>query len=358
MRSIRVGIVVAMLLSFAVGCGSEDGQNSQSTETQPTQARAETQGAVDEVTRTEPPADPSSLSNDELSAYINTPVVGNIGNTVEGQSFELRVLGVRRADEVSVRDSTCDPDLYDSVAAFTGSLILVDYLFTNTSSGPLQDFELAVSLIGMGDPIGETFPAEDSGFLSVSIVGDDLDPQQSITQAAVFDVPPDLDPLLADFSEASLGEATADLPAVNISKENLGELTPGDVVNYAYSLRLQGEAGAGKFHELLASSSQEQVTEEQIASYFETVAETIFVVDEWIVSDVQESGDQATVSTNIRGAEPVTDEFSPTGIRCEPFQVSVENQTMREDGMWKLVLSEETVQAINEPQELPGTTSN
>ena len=111
---------------------------------------------------------------------------------------------------------------------------------------------------------------------------------------------------------------------------------------------MQGDAGGEKFYELLDSSSQEQVSREQLAAYFDLVGREVSVVDEWVVTDVRESGDAATVSVNVRGGEPVPSEYSESGVNCEAFQDSNQFDTVKADGEWRLVLGQETIQGIRD----------
>jgi hypothetical protein len=194
----------------------------------------------------------------------------------------------------------------------------------------------------------EFFQAEDAGFLTPSLFGDDIEPRQVVAQTVVFDVPPDVAPLLALFVEGSADQPTGERVGVDLSKEDPEAVTPEDLIHYAYALRLQGDAGGEKFYELLDSSSQEQVSREQRAAYFDLVGREVSVVDEWVVTDVRESGDAATVSVNVRGGEPVPSESSESGVNCEAFQDSNQFDTVKADGAWRLVLGQETIQGIRD----------
>lgn len=63
---------------------------------------------------------------------------------------------------------------------------------------------------------------------------------------------------------------------------------------------------------------------------------------------VQESGGSVTASVNVRGAEPAPNEYSTSGVSCEPYQLTTPFDVVQEDGAWKVVLDQETLQGIAE----------
>lgn len=66
--------------------------------------------------------------------------------------------------------------------------------------------------------------------------------------------------------ESTMGEPSGEPVGVDLSEENPAGLTPSDVINYYYSLRIQGAAGAERVYELLNSSTQDQLGQEQLTA--------------------------------------------------------------------------------------------
>ncbi len=278
-------------------------------------------------------------------AQGNVPISGIVGEAVETDSFEYRVLDQLATDRYFYK---VDPFIDTVVEGYSqaGRFLVVTYSVTNTSPQAVEA-NLAASVHARnGDGEVEVYEENDQIFhpkAGSSAV--ELAPRQMGTSQFIFDVPADVEPELITVRVGDeFGSQQRDAGAIDLTREDPRGPRPEEVLalQYEYTNMDLWEQAYGLF----AQESKDRVTLEQYQGSSEAAeAEDAASIKDYAFPSVEVQGNRATIERVLTGS------FEKTG----ETQDRNTQEAILEDEGWRILMREDQVEIFTGAGAAPAT---
>jgi hypothetical protein len=324
--AVRLLLVLAAL-AVLYGCG----QASSPVEKQ------EKQGGVEQAQpETVTPAPDQEVQREEPTTAVvgNMPIAGVVGESVEGSSFDFRVLDYFVTDHYFYLE---DPWIEEVQDAFpqAGKFIVVNYSVTNTSPQTVQPDLRAALHVKAGDKT-EVYEESDAAAHPSESYGMELAPRQVELSQFLFDVPQDVEPeVLAVNNTGSYATATAspsaeEIGVIDLTQEEPQGPQPQEVLALQY--QYYNMTAWKQVYELFAQESKARVSEQVFVSQNQQDYQRDPVAfTEYSFPTVKIEGDRATMQV-VRSA---SSEKEGEG------QERITQEAVLEDEGWRIVMRDE-----------------
>jgi hypothetical protein len=259
----------------------------------------------------------------------NIPIAGVVGEAVETEGYDLRVLDTFVADHYYY---ATDPYLGEYQEAFptAGQFLVVNYSVRNTGAQTVGPNLIGTLHTRAPDGKIEVYdqtdlvspPHRPSGDLYL----DDIPTRQLLVSQFIFDVPTDVEPeVLAVTEEPQIG-TVYDVGAVDLTTSSPALISPEEILSLQYEYYNMTAWSAA--YDLFAQESKDRVPEQtfvsknqqQIKKYREAFTKYSF-------PSVEVAGDRATMKV-VRTASWKDDEY----------QDRITQEAVKEDEDWRIVM--------------------
>jgi hypothetical protein len=317
---------ITVLLLAASACGF--GQQPASQPSQEDAAPGE--GQTKETTNAAPKTTAPKTTSETAQAVV--------GEALSAGGIELRVLDQLSTEEyfygefVDLDGNVSSPSVSDSgqptVYSQAGKFVVVSYSVRNTGKSPFDDCVSAMLLTKGGESYQE---ADEPEHPHSGGYGFELAPRGVGVGQFIFDVPQDAEPSKLAVAPGCGSEMGLDAPTVNLAEKDTSGVSPEE------TLALYYEYGNMKDwrreYAMFADESKAQVSEEQFVNYWDAAPPGF--IGEYSFPSVEVNGDSATV-TAVR----------TTSLAEGDNQDRVEQELVREDGVWKIVMRDDQIRAF------------
>jgi hypothetical protein len=276
---------------------------------------------------------PSGLEQAEPSQQVagNMPIAGVIGQNVETESFDFRVLDYFITGHYFY---LTDPFLSETQDYFSqaGKFVVVNYSVTNTSPETIGPTPIGRLHARAGDKV-EVYEQSDQivpgGRMSPQLQMDEIPPRQMRVSQFIFDVPTDVEPELVAVTNEPAIDTDLDVGVVDLTKNDPQGPRPEEILalQYEYSNMTAWEQA----YDLFAQESKDRVPlEEYVSEQNRFAQETPTAIIEYSFPTVDVQGNHATIERVFTASDPEGE-----------YQDKVTQEAVLEENGWRILMRDD-----------------